>query len=154
MQHSLDQSPGRSLFLSFVFLTQIPAKLFCFDAHRKSYNHWWEDWVTNGELILSIKLKYGDGEFLRTTRNTTAAMLMTNILTLRNSPSAAYDKRGNLASHTVCQGIFAIACKGRISANSYEIISTSPAAGLHPLVGSHRDSLALVFIHEAILWKS
>ena len=81
----------------------------------------------------------------------TAAMLMTNTLTQRNSPSAAYDKRGNPVSHTACQGIFAIACKGRISANNYEIISTSSAVELHPLVGSHSNSLAFVFIHEAIL---
>lgn len=66
------------LFLFFLFLIQIPAKFFCFDAHRKSYNHWWEDRVTTRELILSIKQKYGDGEFLRTMHNTTTAMLMTN----------------------------------------------------------------------------
>lgn len=86
--------------------------------------------------------------------NTTAAMLMTNTLTLRSSPSTAYDKRGSPVSHTLCQGLFAIFCKGRISANNYEIISTSAAVGLHPVVGSPTNSLALVFIHEAIMWKN
>lgn len=83
--------------------------------------------------------------------NKTAAMLVTKTPTLRNSPSTAYDKRGNPVSHTLCQGIFAIACKGKISANNYEIISMSPAVGLHPVVGSCSNSLALVFTYEAIL---
>lgn len=42
------------------------------------------------EPILSIKLKYSDGEFLRTVHKENAAMLMTNSLTLWKSPFTAY----------------------------------------------------------------
>lgn len=139
-----------TLFLSFFFPTKFPAKVFALIPQimqplmrRLSYNQW---------VILSITLKFGDRGFLRTTHN--AATLTKNSPTLRNSPSTASDKREIPVSHTSCQGIFAIACKDRISANNYEMISTSPAAGFHPFTRSHSDSLALAFVHEIILWKS
>lgn len=134
-------SPQKSLPKFSALIPQIIQPLM----RRLGYNQW---------IILSITLKSGDGEFLRTTHNTTAATLTTNTPTLRNSPCTDYDKREIPVSHMGCQGIFATDCKDRISVNNYEIISTSPAAGFHPFIRSHSDSPALAFIHETILWKS
>lgn len=154
MKHSLERVHGSYSFSVLPFPHKNPCQSFLL-WYPKSYNHKLMRRLSQNQwVILPITLKSGDREFLRTTHNTTAATLTTNTPTLKNSPSTAYDKREIPFSHMGCQGIFAIACKNRIPANIYEIISTSPAAGFHPFIRSYSDSLALAFIHETILWKS